>query len=149
MFPSPAAARRHRAALDVPAWSLTNNSHAKGALAEQTRSWRHNQGQGQRQAWSHAPSRGMDWEFLGISGRWICFKPSQGRRALPGLYAQVLLVVSECSTTKTCSNLEIFQLLFTDSGEPRGQRSQCACSSPIPMKGYSIYSVNKLFTVIC
>lgn len=51
----------------------------------------------------HVPSRGMDSQFPGVSGRWIYFKPSQGIRALPGLCAQGLLVISGCSTTKLAS----------------------------------------------
>lgn len=99
------------AARDVPGWSQINNSHPKGALAEQTHSW-------------------------------IYFKASQGRRALPRPLCSFAAGGSGCSTTKTCSNLEIFQLLFTDSEEPRSQWSQRACSSSTSMKGYSIYCIN-------
>lgn len=135
------------AAWDMPGWSQINNSHPKGDLTEATHSWRQNRWWCQWQAWSHIPTKGMALEFPGVGGKWIYFKPSQGRRALPGLCAQVLLVVSGCLTTKTYSNLEFFQPLFTRSDEPGGQWSQHACSSSILMKGYSIYCINKLFTL--
>lgn len=80
----------------------------KGTSLSKPHSWRQNQRWCQWQAWNHIPSRGMDLEFPGVSGKWIYFKPSQGRRALPDLCAQVLLVVSGCSDYQNLQQFTIF-----------------------------------------
>lgn len=72
---------------------------------------------------------GHNKEFLLVSGRWSCFKPSQMQTSSRTPLLKSCSVVSpqefQCSTTKTCSNSEIFQLLFTDLGEAKSLMFVC------------------------